>query len=64
MPVAGGMLVMGGRDTDETLRTAELFDEESATWVELPHPMLRARDLAAATTVSPTVWRQWEDNRG
>lgn len=64
VPVAGGMLVMGGRDTDETLRTAELFDEESATWVELPHPMLRARDLAAATTVSPTVWRQWEDNRG
>ena len=54
--VAGGMLIAGGRTASESLRTAELYDEESAAWLRLPHPMRRARDRAGATTVSVDVW--------
>jgi hypothetical protein len=40
VPVAGGMLILGGRP--------ELWDEESQRWLELPHGMDTPRSSAAA----------------
>eukprot|EP01047_Picozoa_sp_COSAG01_P028590 COSAG01_NODE_1926_length_8882_cov_24.713651_2_plen_87_part_00 len=39
VPVAGGMLILGGNATDESAAEAELFDEESRRWLKLPHGM-------------------------
>ena len=45
--VVGGMLVVGGNlDTP-----AELFDEASGRWFELPHPMTEPRHRAQAVSL-------------
>jgi hypothetical protein len=38
VPVAGGMLILGGNATFRPVE-AELWDEESQQWLELPHGM-------------------------
>ena len=45
--VAGGMLAVGGRND----APAELFDEASGRWFELPHPMAEARLVCAAVSL-------------
>ena len=56
VPVAGGMLVLGGcRQSDpgtgQVCYTTELFDEESGRWLELPHVMGESRTCAAAVSL-------------
>jgi hypothetical protein len=50
VPVAGGMLILGGRANDGSVE-AELWDEESRRWLELPHGMHTWCTLAAAVSV-------------
>eukprot|EP01047_Picozoa_sp_COSAG01_P010899 COSAG01_NODE_470_length_16575_cov_5.572408_27_plen_457_part_00 len=50
VPVAGGMLILGGRANDRSVE-AELWDEESRRWLELPHGMHTWCTLAAAVSV-------------
>ena len=38
VPVAGGMLILGG-DADDRSAEGELWDEESRQWLKLPHGM-------------------------
>ncbi len=44
--VPGGLLAVGGRGGP-----AELFDEASNRWFELPHPMAQPRDLTCAASL-------------
>jgi hypothetical protein len=52
VPVAGGMMILGGDADDESVE-AELWDEESQRWLELPHGMIPyQRSGARAVSVS------------
>ena len=49
--VACGLLAVGGRPTQEHGRPAELFDEASGRWFELPHPMAQPRPVARVVSL-------------
>eukprot|EP01047_Picozoa_sp_COSAG01_P032731 COSAG01_NODE_2379_length_7794_cov_7.414295_3_plen_507_part_00 len=50
VPVAGGMLMLGG-DVDDESAEGELWDEESRRWLKLPHGMDTPCRFAAAASV-------------
>jgi hypothetical protein len=52
VPVAGGMMILGGRPDDESVE-AELWDEESQQWLKLPHGMVIDRRGFARAVVVP-----------
>ena len=51
--VAGGMLAVGGARPDDegNMPPDELFDEASARWFELPHPMAQPRRFTRAVSL-------------
>ena len=51
--VAGGLLAVGGAPLDDegNLPPAELFDEASGWWFELPHPMAQPRKATCAVSL-------------
>eukprot|EP01047_Picozoa_sp_COSAG01_P020064 COSAG01_NODE_1134_length_11558_cov_8.381360_8_plen_228_part_00 len=49
VPVAGGVLILGGDAADSA--KGELWDEESRRWLELPHRMDTTCSFAAAVSV-------------
>jgi hypothetical protein len=51
VPVAGGMLILGGEDDTNGCVDAELLDEESQQWLELPHGMDTRSTYATAVSV-------------
>jgi hypothetical protein len=52
VPVAGGMVVLGGRTVNSQPSAAvELFDEESGRWLTLPHMMGEPRQAVAAVSL-------------
>eukprot|EP01047_Picozoa_sp_COSAG01_P052523 COSAG01_NODE_5531_length_4203_cov_8.341618_2_plen_521_part_00 len=51
VPVAGGMLILGGYADDGSMAEGELWDEESQRWLEVPHGMDTSRSFAAAMLV-------------
>eukprot|EP01045_Picozoa_sp_COSAG04_P022555 COSAG04_NODE_2566_length_3917_cov_2.125196_4_plen_368_part_00 len=53
--VAGGLVAVGGRPEGEP---AELFDEASGRWFELPHPMAQPRTRARLVTVPASALAQ------
>ncbi len=58
--VAGGMLAVGGAvganpDDEGELPPAELFDEASGRWFELPHPMAEPRRTCSAVSLPATA---------
>eukprot|EP01047_Picozoa_sp_COSAG01_P039437 COSAG01_NODE_3259_length_6338_cov_3.955281_8_plen_415_part_00 len=50
VPVAGGVLILGGNADDQSVE-AELWDEESQRWLKLPHGMDTPCMWAAAVSV-------------
>jgi hypothetical protein len=51
VPVAGGMLILGG-DAEDLSVEAELWDAESQRWLKLPHGMgTHHLDIASAVSV-------------
>eukprot|EP01047_Picozoa_sp_COSAG01_P018774 COSAG01_NODE_1024_length_12058_cov_91.598211_5_plen_512_part_00 len=50
VPVAGGMLILGGQHDDRSVE-AELWDEESRRWLKLPHGMGTRCTWATAVSV-------------
>jgi hypothetical protein len=50
--VAGGLLVAGGDvESGGADASAELFDEASGRWFELPHPMAEPRRTCSAVSL-------------
>jgi len=51
--VAGGLLAVGGAGPDNVgnLPPAELFDEASGRWFELPHPMAQPRFVVSVVSL-------------
>ena len=57
LAVAGGLLAVGGAAPDYlgNLPPAELFDEASGRWFELPHPMAQPRTTCSAIPLPAAV---------
>ena len=55
--VAGGLLAVGGAhpDNEGNLPPAELFDEASGRWFELPHPMAQPRQHCCGAVSLPAA---------
>ena len=55
--VAGGLLAVGGADVDDegNLPPAELFDEASGRWFELPHALAEPRGACVACSLPAEV---------
>ena len=51
--VAGGLLAVGGArlDSEGNVPPAELFDEASGRWFELPHPMVEPRSSTCVVSL-------------
>ena len=47
VPVAGGLVAIGGTDNAHN----ELYDEESGRWFALPHPMAEPRTTTTAVAL-------------
>ena len=53
--VAGGLLAVGGTDNGNTVPPAELFDEASGRWFELPHALAEPRGACVACSLPAEV---------
>jgi hypothetical protein len=54
VPVAGGVLILGGL-TDDGFAEGELWDEESKQWLKLPHGMVSDRCGPASAVSVPAA---------